>query len=218
MMMPSKMIMVLLLGFMFTLLYASVEPFISKKTIDAVGKKYGKHAAARVTKLLKIMNALRNKSEAKKLIIVNKYFNQVPYKTDMEVWGKKDYWATRMEFLGRDMGDCEDYAAAKYFTLVQLGVSPKKLFLTYAKYKKTNTAHMVLTYFKKPKSVPLVLDSLVKKIMPASKRKDLVPVYSFSGDELYLAKQKGMGKKVPSALKKNKKWAKLMNDVQSNKI
>jgi len=27
-----------------------------------------------------------------------------------------------------------------------------------------------------------------------------------------------MGKKVPSALKKNKKWAKLMNDVQSNKI
>jgi len=204
--------------FLVTALYASVEPFISNETVEAVGKKYGANAKKRVNKLIELMNALKNKSEAKKLIIVNKFFNQVPYKSDMVVWGQKDYWATRMEFLGKDMGDCEDYATAKYFTLVQLGVSPKKLFLTYAKYKKTNTAHMVLTYFKNPKAVPLVLDSLVKKIVPATKRPDLVPVYSFSGEELYLAKQKGMGKKVPSALKKNKKWAKLMNDVQRNKI
>ena len=29
---------------------------------------------------------------------------------------KKDYWATRMEFVGKGAGDCEDYVIAKYFT------------------------------------------------------------------------------------------------------
>jgi predicted transglutaminase-like cysteine proteinase len=164
------------------------------------------------------MKKLEGQSEIKKIVEVNKFFNRVRYQTDIKNWGEKDYWATRMEFLGRDKGDCEDYVIAKYFTLKQLGVDTKKLYLTYVKLVKYKQAHMVLTYFKKPRSIPLVLDNFNKKILPATKRRDLKPVYSFNGDSLFLAKQVGLGKSVPSAFKKNKKWLKLIDDVKRNKI
>jgi hypothetical protein len=77
---------------------------------------------------------------------------------------------------------------------------------------------MVLTYFKTPKSIPLVLDNYNKRILPATKRRDLIPIYSFNGESLYLAKQQGLGQKVPSGNRKNKKWLKLLDDIRRNKI
>jgi len=192
--------------------------FIDKDTIDKVEQKYGGFAKNRVLALIKLMNSLKNADDDEKLLKVNNFFNQVTYKSDMSVWGVKDYWATRMEFLGKDQGDCEDYATAKYFTLKQLGVPTSKMYLSYVKATKQKIAHMVLTYFKTKKSIPLVLDNYNKKILPATKRPDLIPVYSFNGDSLYLAKQKGLGKEVPSGLTKNKKWTKLLQDIKRNKI
>lgn len=192
--------------------------FIDKQTIDKVEKKYGKFAKNRVLALIKLMNSLKNANEDEKLLKVNNFFNQVTYKSDMSVWGVKDYWATRMEFLGKDKGDCEDFATAKYFTLKQLGIPTSKMYLSYVKATKQKIAHMVLTYFKTKKSIPLVLDNYNKRILPATKRPDLVPVYSFNGDSLYLAKQKGLGKEVPSGVAKNKKWTKLLQDIKRNKI
>ncbi|WP_458701566.1 transglutaminase-like cysteine peptidase [Sulfurospirillum sp. 1307] len=192
--------------------------FIDKKTIDKVEKKYGKFAKNRVLALVKLMNSLKNAPEDEKLKKVNQFFNQVPYQSDLKTWGVKDYWATRMELLGKDRGDCEDYATAKYFTLKQLGVSESKMYLTYVKATKQKIAHMVLTYFKTPKSIPLVLDNYNKRILPATKRRDLIPIYSFNGESLYLAKQQGLGQKVPSGNRKNKKWLKLLDDIRRNKI
>ena len=204
-------------------LYAKNDDFfIDKKTIDRVEKKYGVFAKARVEALIKLMNSLKNAPEKEKLLKVNHFFNQVRYQSDMKTWGIKDYWATRMEFLGKDRGDCEDYASAKYFTLKQLGVSEKKMFLSYVKatigVEKKQIAHMVLTYFETPKSVPLVLDNYNKRILPATKRPDLVPVYSFNGTSLYIAKQRGLGKEVPQGVSKNKKWTRLLQDIKRNKI
>jgi len=192
--------------------------FIDKDTINKVEKKYGKFAKNRVLALIKLMNSLKNADDDEKLLKVNNFFNQVTYKSDMSVWGVKDYWATRMEFLGKDKGDCEDYATAKYFTLKQLGVPTSKMYLSYVKATKQKIAHMVLTYFETKQSIPLVLDNYNKRILPATKRPDLIPVYSFNGDSLYLAKQKGLGKEVPSGLAKNKKWTKLLQDIKRNKI
>jgi len=192
--------------------------FIDKETINKVEKKYGKFAKNRVLALIKLMNSLKNADDIEKLLKVNNFFNQVTYKSDMSVWGVKDYWATRMEFLGKDKGDCEDYATAKYFTLKQLGVPTSKMYLSYVKSTKQKIAHMVLTYFETKQSIPLVLDNYNKRILPATKRPDLIPIYSFNGDSLYLAKQKGLGKEVPSGLAKNKKWTKLLQDIKRNKI
>ena len=105
------------------------------------------------------MNSLKNAPEDEKLKKVNRFFNQVRYQSDMETWGTKDYWATRMEFLGKDRGDCKDYATAKYFTLKQLGVPTSKMYLSYVKATKQKIAHMVLTYFETKQSIPLVLET-----------------------------------------------------------
>ena len=190
---------------------------VSKEFLKKVEKQYNIFAVRRVLALVKMMNRYKNADEMTKLKVVNDFFNQIPYQSDIKTWGKKDYWATRLEFLGKDRGDCEDYAIAKFFTLKQMGVSTKKMYLTYAKSRKYKVAHMVLTYFKTPKSIPLVLGNYNKKILPADKRRDLIPVYSFNGEELYLAKQKSLGKLVPNGMNKNKKWDVLMKKIKRNK-
>ena len=110
--------------------------------------------------------------------------------------GKKDYWATPVEFLASNGGDCEDFSLAKYFTLRILGVPESKINLTYVKAWKINQAHMVVTYYSSPGAEPLVLDNLVDEIKPASERSDLYPVYSFNGSGLWVSKERGRGKLV----------------------
>jgi hypothetical protein len=57
----------------------------------------------------------------------------------------------------------------------------------------------VLTYYKTPNAEPVVLDNLREDILPASERDDLVPVYSFNGEGLWLSKERGRGRRVGSA-------------------
>ena len=45
---------------------------------------------------------------------------------------------------------------------------------------------MVLTYYSSSDAMPLVLDSLMDAIKPASQRPDLLPVYAFNGEGLWL--------------------------------
>ena len=127
-----------------------------------------------------------NAQESTKLRAVNDFFNKVRWLDDLTVWGKNDYWATPLEFLERNAGDCEDFSIAKYFTLRELGVPESKLRIMYVKALAYNQAHMVLLYYASPSAMPLVLDNINPKIEPASKRTDLVPVYSFNGSGLWI--------------------------------
>lgn len=68
--------------------------------------------------------------------------------------------------------------------------------ITYVKYLKQGVAHMVLTYYENPRAMPVVLDNLIPEIKPANERSDLKPVYSFNGDGLWLARQRGQGRRV----------------------
>lgn len=140
----------------------------------------------------------RRLPEAQKLELVNNFMNQTPFLSDLQHWGKEDYWATPVEFLSTNGGDCEDYSIAKYFTLRALGVPDEKLRITYVKELVVyNEAHMVLAYFPEADAEPLILDNINKAILPASARTDLLPVYSFNGSGLWLAKeQSGRGQSV----------------------
>lgn len=182
-----------------------------RKTIK---KKYGHKGAVRIENALKLTHDIRSLSDRKKLEKVNRFVNRVYFVTDQSAWGKTDYWATPVEFLGRNRGDCEDFVITKYFMLRKAGVSSKKLFFTYVKALKFNQAHMVLSYYDTPKSVPLVLDNLNYKVLPASQRKDLAFVYSFNAQKLYLNRQKGLGKVVPGGRNKNKKWATFLEKIE----
>jgi predicted transglutaminase-like cysteine proteinase len=131
-------------------------------------------------------------SDADRIKRVNTFFNrQMQFADDSVVWSQPDYWATPMESLGRGAGDCEDFAIAKYFTLLEAGVTPEKLRLIYVRAKTggddaaPTQAHMVLAYYAQPAAEPLVLDNLIPDIRPASRRPDLVPVFSFNRDGVF---------------------------------
>lgn len=191
--------------------------FIKASTYDKIAKVYGQNAKKRVVALNELMVSLKDATEQEKLVKVNDFFNRLQWKDDREVWGQKDYWATRMEFLGKGAGDCEDFVTAKYFTLKQLGVSTQKLYFTYVKALDYNQAHMVLSYYDSPKSIPLVLDNINPNIKIATQRKDLAPVYSFNGDSLFLSKQEGLGQAIPGGNKKqNPKWLNLVDRMKEN--
>jgi predicted transglutaminase-like cysteine proteinase len=191
-------------------LFSTPEFSIAKVFIDKIEKEYGPLAVRRAYGLVQMMNEARNLDEMGKMEKVNDFFNQTPYASDKQTWGVSDYWATRLEFIGKDRADCEDYVIAKYFTLKELGVPPSKLFMTYAKSLRYKTSHLVLTYYETPKSTPLVLDNYNYKILPASTRDDLVPIYSFSGDELFSAKQAQIGRMVPAATRQTRPWDELI--------
>ncbi len=194
--MKSKYLLIIFaLSFFITVITAENLFNISSKKLDAITKKYGNKAAQRVQLWDKVIEKAKNEDILYQLKYVNDFFNKVKYKRDSAHWKKNDYWASPFEFLGTGAGDCEDYAIAKYFTLRQLGVPDEKLRITYVKLKQRGTkyeqAHMVLTYYHKPTSTPIVLDNVNKKLKLATKRPDLRPVYSFNAGGLWQAKNKG---------------------------
>lgn len=209
-----KLLLILLLFVNFS---HAKEPYVDDELMAKITKKYKRFAKKRFFFLQKTLDSVENGSDMEKLEAVNDYFNNVRYMPDIKVYNKSDYWATPWEFLGKDRGDCEDYVISKYFALIYLNISPEKLFFTYVKSTKFKAAHMVLTYFETPRSEPLVLDNYNLKIFPASKRKDLIPIYNFNGTTLYKAKAKGTGQKVTNQ-KTHKKWDQLKLNMQRKKI
>ncbi len=188
--------------------------YLPAKLQKELQKEYGKGAIKRVDALVALMNRLVNESEKNKLLEVNRFFNAVPYASDQDTWNKSDYWANRMEFMGKDRGDCEDYTFAKYFTLKQLGVDANKMKAFYCKSLTYNQAHMVLAYFKKPKSIPFILGNYNYKILPANKRTDLKPIKLYNGDALFIAKLKKLGKAVPGSKKAALEWIEIINGIR----
>ncbi len=184
------------------------KEFINTQLILNVEKKYNRFAKNRFNALNRLLKRLEKKDELTKLQEVNDFFNSVGYGEDIDIYKVNDYWATPFEFLAKDKGDCEDYVIAKYLVLKYLGVSSEKMFLTYVRVKDLHRAHMVLSYYKTSTSEPLILDSIRRIIFPASKRKDLKPIYNFNPNILK------NGKKTSA----HKKWDNLIKNFRENKI
>ncbi|TYL49450.1 transglutaminase-like cysteine peptidase [Marinomonas sp. IMCC 4694] len=174
------------------LLYADVSDKYKKLAKQAV-PLYGASAEKRILAWRQLVDDSKALPIVEQLTQVNTFFNQMDFVDDMKLWGKEDYWATPIEFLGMQAGDCEDFTIAKYFTLRELGVPDEKLRLVYVKALKLNQHHMVLAYYHNPTSIPVLLDNLDRELKPASKRNDLLPIYSFNADSLWLSKEKGRG-------------------------
>ncbi|WP_348703009.1 transglutaminase-like cysteine peptidase [uncultured Neptuniibacter sp.] len=190
---------------------------LSKADIEKLGKKYGPHAKRRIERWQNLLDELSNDSEEDKLERVNDFFNQVRFIDDIKHWKKKDYWATPVEFLITNGGDCEDFSIAKYYTLRELGVADDKMSLAYVKALEYNQAHMVLTYYPSPKTTPLILDNINGTILPASKRPDLLHVYSFNGDKLWLSKM-GRRTTLVGTSDRLKPWVKLQSRIENKDI
>lgn len=176
---------------------------LNERVLDRVEASYGTDARERVVDwqgLMAATNAQPEIQDSPKMEGANGFFNRVEWVSDLDHWGREDYWATPIETLASNGGDCEDYSIGKYFTLKDTGVENDKLRITYVKALDYNQAHMVLAYYPTPDAEPLILDNINKTILPASQRPDLLPIYSFNGESLWLAKSRGKKLKANSMI------------------
>jgi len=149
--------------------------------LDEVFQQYGSAASTRINAWQRLGYFTQGLSQRAKLEKVNRFFNRLAFKSDQENWGKSDYWTSPVELLISNAGDCEDFAIAKYLTLKAMGVEIDRLRITYVKAVERGKAHMVLAYYEDGSEDPLILDNLNSKILPATKRPGLTPVFSFNG-------------------------------------
>lgn len=176
-------VLVLVLGFA----WVGTEAFESPKVVLAA-QKMGPAALARAQALLQEIAEVTSQDEDSRLKAINTFFNrQILYRDDRETWGVVDYWASPLETLAKGQGDCEDYAIGKYFSLIAAGIPSVKMRMVYVRAQVGSIiqAHMVLAYYPEPNAEPLILDNLVTEIRPASRRPDLVPVFSFNAEGLW---------------------------------
>ena len=198
---------------------ATRETFqINPKVLATVETRFGKEAVARLIRWQDLIRQDASTSDRQKLEKVNAFFNgMIRFVDDIVLYGVKDYWATPFEFIARAAGDCEDFAIAKFFTLKAMGVAEEHLNIAYVKALQYNVSHMVLTYFSQPGAEPLILDNLVDSINPASQRTDLMPIFSFNGSGLWLAKERGKGKLAGSS-SRLKAWDNLQQRMAGNEL
>jgi predicted transglutaminase-like cysteine proteinase len=189
----------------------------SPALLNSIAKQFGTAARQRVIDWQQLISSHRGDNEQQAIRTVNDFFNRLRFVSDKKHWGRTDYWATPVEFLATNGGDCEDFSIAKYFTLRELGVPDEKLRITYVKALRLNQAHMVLAYYPTPESEPLILDNLTNRIRPASRRRDLLPVYSFNGKNLWMAKERGQGRRVAGGSQRINLWRDLNIRMQQER-
>jgi len=159
--------------------------------LQASARQLGPQAVVGLRALEPVLDAASELDDAGKLLAVNQFFNRrIRFREDIEVWGLEDYWASPLELLSKGEGDCEDFAIAKYFSLLALGMPAAQLRLVYVRARLAGSpgrlqAHMVLAHYAGPGAEPTILDNLVPEVLPAAQRSDLTPVFSFNSDGLW---------------------------------
>ena len=149
----------------------------------------------------------------KKISLVNFFINKTLPEFDSKSVGIDDYWMTPKEFLIKGYGDCEDYAIAKYFTLLNLGVNKEYLYLAIVDVKGSLTSHMVLLYAEDKNSSPLVLDNLSFRVLTLEQREDLIPKLAFNEIDSYQISSKKFLRPVSIDWQNDNKWEKLLQRV-----
>jgi predicted transglutaminase-like cysteine proteinase len=185
-------------GFVVLLLWASASLAWDVQRLMAAGQRKGAAGVNAASALTELLNYLGSVDDPIKLATVNVFFNRrIVFRDDIQAWGEQDYWASPLETMVKGEGDCEDYAIAKYLSLLAAGMEPQRLRMVYVRARvgaagSPPVAHMVLAYYpSKPDgghtvaADPWILDNLVNEIKPAAQRPDLTPVFSFSVEGLW---------------------------------
>ena len=153
----------------------------------------------------------------RKLSHINSFLNKILPAQDISVNSSTDYWATPKEFLVQGHGDCEDYAIAKYFTLLELGIKKENLYFSVVSVKGSKSLHMVLLYVEDKNQTPLVMDNLSSKVIFLNQRKDLTPNFAFNEIDSYKLNSDKFTQKVKINWGNDNKLEKLLNRVYSLK-
>ena len=196
------------------LVTVDVYSSLSRKALAYFTATYGEQSSHRLTEWQDTIDGAAHLSEKARALEANAHFNQYEWKSDLEHWGKRDYWATPFEMIGTNAGDCEDYCIGKYFMLAELSVAREKLLMTYVRAPRLRETHMVLAYYPSRNADPYILDNLTSEVRRGSERLDLIPVYSFNADGLWKAVQRRRGRRVGGA-NQLKMWRRVVDKMKA---
>lgn len=171
----------------------------------------------RLNKYQSLKKQVKDYELIRKLSHINLFINKILPAQDISKNSSIDYWATPKEFLIQGHGDCEDYAIAKYFTLLELGIKKEYLYFAVVDIKGEKNSHMILLYVEDKNASPLVLDNLSFKVIPLSKRKRLIPKFAFNEIDSYKFSHNKFIQKVKINWGREDKWNKLLNRVYTLK-
>ena len=213
-----RFVLALLLASTAWWVFAALDPAALQQQLIA---RFGPARVVLLKDWLQRIDAVKSLKEDAKLKQINDFINQnITFEDDISVWQQSDYWATPLETIGQGRGDCEDFAIIKYVSLRMGGIPANKLRLVYVK-AKLNTpagprvqAHMVLAYYTAPNAEPQVLDNLEGTIRPASKRKDLQPVFSFNSEGIF-ASVAGTDKATEGGIGRLSRWEDVLRRISA---
>ncbi len=125
----------------------------------------------------KFIISIRNKPRSQTIQAVNTHFNRWPYKTDNNVYGTDEYWATLGQFI-KNSGDCEDYAIAKYYTLKALGFKENEIRIVALTNPTKEKGHVVLAIY--GQGDIQILDNRSDLILSHKEFSNYSPLYSIN--------------------------------------
>jgi predicted transglutaminase-like cysteine proteinase len=125
-----------------------------------------------------MMQSAKGRSRTDQVQLVNSFFNRLTYRTDAQEYGQAEHWATPAEFMSRGAGDCEDYAAAKFFSLRLLGVADQDLRVVALNDRIARIGHAVATV--NVGGTRYVLDNRTDQLFPDTRYSHYQPVVSMN--------------------------------------
>ncbi|MFQ5627049.1 MAG: transglutaminase-like cysteine peptidase [Methyloligellaceae bacterium] len=127
-----------------------------------------------------LLQSLKGQPVKVQLARLNKSINRMAaYANDDKIFGKRDHWATPVEFLN-GKADCEDYAVMKFWSLLALGFSNDQLRLAVVRDAKRKILHAVVTV--ETGGRRYVLDSLFDHPVEQKYVLKYAPIYSANLD------------------------------------
>ena len=148
----------------------------------------GERSACRLEDWQDFLQDIASASLPDQLYRLNRYVNQVRYRTDERNWQRADFWAVPEQFFDRG-GDCEDYVIAKYVALRALGIPADRLRVVVVYDRKNREDHAILAV-SGPQGVQ-VLDNNRKRVIDweeSSRRYS--PYYSLNEQAVWIHKSK----------------------------
>ncbi len=114
-----------------------------------------------------------------KITAINKAINRlIDYRSDKDIYGVLDYWATPKEILASGKGDCEDFAILKMAALRAVGLPADSMALVVLRDSSRNFYHAVLAI--STSSNTYILDNLRDAVLTDRQLPQYQALYSLS--------------------------------------
>lgn len=132
-------------------------------------------------RFLDIVAAGRAQIGRARIGVINRAINMaIRPMSDLEQWGVEDRWSAPLVTMATGLGDCEDYAIAKYVALTEAGLAPDDVKLVIVRDPVISEDHAVVTARLDGKWI--VLDNRWLRMVEDREIVRIVPLLELDGD------------------------------------